>query len=168
MEGVEGLVHISELASHHVESPREVVHPGDDVKVKILEIDDDRRRLSLSVKRVEGQVLPRREASADSGDELAHTSGGDETAYTSADEGFSQAPAPLEDEVEETASPDESADAAESADAPAAEGDDAPAAEADEAPAAEAEAPVAEADEAPAAEGDDAPAAADEDGQSDA
>jgi small subunit ribosomal protein S1 len=76
MEGVEGLVHISELAAHHVESPREVVHPGDDVKVKILEIDDDRRRLSLSVKRVEGQVLPRREVTADEGDELAHTSGG--------------------------------------------------------------------------------------------
>ena len=61
MEGVEGLVHISELAQHHVENPREVVEPGDDVKVKILEIDEERRRLSLSLKRVEGQVLPRRE-----------------------------------------------------------------------------------------------------------
>jgi small subunit ribosomal protein S1 len=60
MDGVEGLVHISELAQHHVENPREVVEPGDDVRVKILEIDSDRRRLSLSVKRVEaaqaGQV----------------------------------------------------------------------------------------------------------------
>jgi small subunit ribosomal protein S1 len=53
MDGVEGLVHISELAHHHVENPREVVEPGDEVKVKILEIDSDRRRLSLSVKRVE-------------------------------------------------------------------------------------------------------------------
>jgi len=61
MEGVEGLVHISELAQHHVENPREVVEPGDEVKVKILEIDEERRRLSLSLKRVEGQVLPRRE-----------------------------------------------------------------------------------------------------------
>jgi small subunit ribosomal protein S1 len=61
MEGVEGLVHISELAQHHVENPREVVEPEDHVKVKILEIDEERRRLSLSVKRVEGQVLPRRE-----------------------------------------------------------------------------------------------------------
>ena len=58
LEGVEGLVHISELAQHHVENPREVVSPGDDVKVKILEIDSERRRLSLSVKRVEGQELP--------------------------------------------------------------------------------------------------------------
>jgi small subunit ribosomal protein S1 len=63
MEGVEGLVHISELAQHHVENPREVVEPGDEVKVKILEIDDERRRLSLSLKRVEGQVLPLREIS---------------------------------------------------------------------------------------------------------
>jgi small subunit ribosomal protein S1 len=61
MEGVEGLVHISELAQHHVENPREVVEPGDEVKVKILEIDEERRRLSLSLKRVEGQVLERRE-----------------------------------------------------------------------------------------------------------
>ena len=53
-------MHISELANHHVENPREVVQPGDDVRVKILEIDSDRRRLSLSVKRVEGQELPRR------------------------------------------------------------------------------------------------------------
>jgi small subunit ribosomal protein S1 len=37
-----------------------VVQPGDQVRVKILEIDSERRRLSLSVKRVEGQELPRR------------------------------------------------------------------------------------------------------------
>jgi dephospho-CoA kinase len=61
-------VHISELANHHVENPREVVQPGDDVRVKILEIDSDRRRLSLSVKRVEGQVLPRRDTGAGAGD----------------------------------------------------------------------------------------------------
>ena len=58
LDGVEGLVHISELAAHHVENPREVVQPGDVVRVKILEIDSERRRLSLSIKRVEGQVLP--------------------------------------------------------------------------------------------------------------
>jgi small subunit ribosomal protein S1 len=53
MDGVEGLVHISELAHHHVENPREVVEPDQEVKVKILEIDSERRRLSLSVKRLE-------------------------------------------------------------------------------------------------------------------
>jgi small subunit ribosomal protein S1 len=41
-----------------VESPTEVVRPGDEVKVQVLEVDDSRRRLSLSVKRVEGQDLP--------------------------------------------------------------------------------------------------------------
>src|ERR671932_684259 len=39
MDGVEGLVHISELANHHVENPREVVNQGDVIRVKILEID---------------------------------------------------------------------------------------------------------------------------------
>ena len=51
-------MHISELAPHHVESPREIVHPGDEIRVKILEIDSERRRLSLSAKRVEDQILP--------------------------------------------------------------------------------------------------------------
>ena len=68
LDGVEGLVHISELAAHHVENPREVVSPGDEVKVKILEIDSERRRLSLSVKRVEGQELPIRSLEGDAGD----------------------------------------------------------------------------------------------------
>src|SRR6202140_2403085 len=58
LDGVEGLVHISELAQHHVENPREIIQPGDHVRVKILEIESERRRLSLSIKRVEGQELP--------------------------------------------------------------------------------------------------------------
>src|ERR1043165_3694681 len=59
--GVEGLVHISELADHHVENPSEVVSPGDQVWVRILEIDENRRRISLSVKRAESQNLPLRD-----------------------------------------------------------------------------------------------------------
>jgi small subunit ribosomal protein S1 len=58
LPGVEGLVHISELADHHVENPSEVVEPGTNLNVKILEIDEERRRLSLSIKRVEGQNMP--------------------------------------------------------------------------------------------------------------
>jgi len=58
LPGVEGLVHISELADHHVENPSEVVEPGTSLNVKILEIDEERRRLSLSIKRVEGQNMP--------------------------------------------------------------------------------------------------------------
>src|SRR6266480_4191364 len=61
LDGVEGLVHISELAPHHIENPREIVEQGDQVKVRILEIDSERRRLSLSIKRVEGQNLPLRQ-----------------------------------------------------------------------------------------------------------
>ena len=53
--GVEGLVHISELAQHHVENPREVVSQGDTVKARIIEMDPERRRLSLSLKSVEGE-----------------------------------------------------------------------------------------------------------------
>jgi len=59
--GVEGLVHISELAEHHVENPSEVVSPGDQVWVRVLEIDENRRRISLSVKRAETQNLPLRD-----------------------------------------------------------------------------------------------------------
>ena len=58
LDGVEGLVHISELAHNHVENTPEHIQPGDPVRVKILEIDSERRRLSLSIKRVEGQILP--------------------------------------------------------------------------------------------------------------
>jgi small subunit ribosomal protein S1 len=62
LPGVEGLVHISELAQHHVENPREVVAQGQTVQVKIIEMDAERRRLSLSLKRVDesegGQPRP--------------------------------------------------------------------------------------------------------------
>jgi len=60
--GVEGLVHISELADHHVDNPGEVVQPGQDVWVRILEIDEARRRISLSIKRAQpSQNLPLRD-----------------------------------------------------------------------------------------------------------
>src|SRR3954466_15980979 len=60
LSGVEGLIHISELADHHVENPREVVNQGEEVAVKIIEIDPERRRLSLSLKRVEPGETGRR------------------------------------------------------------------------------------------------------------
>ncbi len=49
-EGIEGLVHISELAERHVEIPEQVVQIGDAVMVKIIDIDLERRRISLSLK----------------------------------------------------------------------------------------------------------------------
>jgi small subunit ribosomal protein S1 len=53
-EGVEGLVHVSEIAIHRVESPELELSIGQAVKVKITEKDDERRRISLSIK----QALP--------------------------------------------------------------------------------------------------------------
>ncbi len=49
-EGIEGLVHISEMALHHVDLPDQVVTPGDELWVKIIDIDLQRRRISLSIK----------------------------------------------------------------------------------------------------------------------
>ena len=90
LDGVEGLVHISELAPHHVESPREIVHPGDEIRVKILEIDSERRRLSLSAKRVEDQILPLHPIELSPEDEI-----GDGEAETEVDPGAPQAAAAI-------------------------------------------------------------------------
>ncbi|HZN13541.1 MAG TPA: 30S ribosomal protein S1 [Acidimicrobiales bacterium] len=49
-EGIEGLVHISEMAVHHVDLPEQVVNPGEELWVKIIDIDLQRRRISLSIK----------------------------------------------------------------------------------------------------------------------
>ncbi len=49
-EGIEGLVHISEMATHHVDLPEQVVTPGEELWVKIIDIDLQRRRISLSIK----------------------------------------------------------------------------------------------------------------------
>jgi small subunit ribosomal protein S1 len=49
-EGIEGLVHISELAERHVEIPEQVVQVGDSIFVKVIDIDLERRRISLSLK----------------------------------------------------------------------------------------------------------------------
>ncbi len=49
-EGVEGLVHVSEIAAHRVESPELELSIGQPVKVKVTEMDESRRRVSLSIK----------------------------------------------------------------------------------------------------------------------
>jgi small subunit ribosomal protein S1 len=49
-EGIEGLVHISEMSAHHVEAPEQVVTPGEELWVKIIDLDTQRRRISLSIK----------------------------------------------------------------------------------------------------------------------
>jgi small subunit ribosomal protein S1 len=54
-QGIEGLVHISELAEGHVESPEAVLSVGDQVRVKVIDVDVSRRRVSLSMRQVGGQ-----------------------------------------------------------------------------------------------------------------
>ena len=57
-EGIEGLVHISEMSAHHVELPEQVVTPGEELWVKIIDLDLERRRISLSIKQAaEGGVV---------------------------------------------------------------------------------------------------------------
>jgi small subunit ribosomal protein S1 len=123
LDGVEGLVHISELAPHHVESPREIVHPNDEIRVKILEIDSERRRLSLSAKRVEDQILPvAREGEPDiepaaEGEDPGVTAGIAEAPVEPADEqaaatGEPDAPHAAQDEEPSAAPQDSGADSA--------------------------------------------------------
>jgi len=50
--GVEGLVHISHLADHHVATPDEVVQEGDEVDVKVLSVDKEEKRIRLSIREV--------------------------------------------------------------------------------------------------------------------
>ncbi len=52
-DGLEGLLHISELADHKVENPEEIVKVGDEIEVKILRVDTDDRKIGLSRKRVD-------------------------------------------------------------------------------------------------------------------
>ena len=78
-EGVEGLVHISELANEHVESPEHVVQVGQEVRVKVVDVDVTRRRISLSIKRVGDEVPsepePEIEAEIDEVDEVDEGAG---------------------------------------------------------------------------------------------
>jgi small subunit ribosomal protein S1 len=169
LDGVEGLVHISELAPHHVESPREIVHPGDEIRVKILEIDSERRRLSLSAKRVEDQILPVSRLGEPQAEPAADVEGTAEAAPEALAGEVAEAPpvdeAPVpEPEAAASAAPAEPAPevAAPEADAPAEEAEALPTAEvaaAEPEAASDAEQPAAAASDAPAEEAA-APAAA--------
>jgi small subunit ribosomal protein S1 len=52
-DGLEGLLHISELADHKVENPEQIVKVGEEIEVKILRVDTEERKIGLSRKRVE-------------------------------------------------------------------------------------------------------------------
>jgi small subunit ribosomal protein S1 len=55
--GIEGLIHISEIASRRIATPAEVVRPGDLVRVRLVAIDLSKRRLSLSMRQAAGNVV---------------------------------------------------------------------------------------------------------------
>ena len=77
---VEGLVHISEMAMRHIDSPAQVVHVGDEVKVKVMDVNVERRRISLSMKAAAAELgfeivveepEPKPEAAEDAKEEAA-------------------------------------------------------------------------------------------------
>ena len=149
LQGVEGLVHISELADRHIENPREIVSQGDHVLVRIIEVDPERRRLSLSMKRVMPgdpvlppiSLIPGGDPFIDPNEPIAEPSGSTDLELDHVEEG--------EYDLEGLLPPGM---AAELAAAVAAEHEAKAAAAAAEAATAESEAePVAEAEDAPAA-----------------
>jgi len=62
--GLEGLLHVSELADHKVDNPEDVVKPGEEVEVKVLRVDTDERKIGLSRKRVQWAAEGAPEAAA--------------------------------------------------------------------------------------------------------
>ncbi len=142
-DGIEGLVHISEMSAHHVDLPEQVVTPGEELWVKIIDLDLQRRRISLSIKQAaEGGVV-----AAEYQEHFGEHAYDDEGNYIGGDETSEGQEAWAELYAEEGAAAPAAEGEATAADAPVAE-----AAPAEAAPAAE-EAPAeAPAPEAPAAE----------------
>ncbi|MEE8823010.1 MAG: 30S ribosomal protein S1 [Lactobacillus amylovorus] len=66
--GVDGLVHISEISYKHVDKPSDVLKAGQDVKVKVIGIDNDRHRISLSIKQTEPSPFEQATANLNEGD----------------------------------------------------------------------------------------------------
>lgn len=117
-KSIEGLVHISEMAQRHIETPAQVVKVGSEVQVKVMEINPDRRRISLSMKaaaidlgfeiEIDESIVvedkskkkaDKKEASGDHSDEAAEEAGsGEEFVETSTDEAFAvEADAPADE-----------------------------------------------------------------------
>jgi small subunit ribosomal protein S1 len=117
-EGIEGLVHISELSDQHVESPEQVVQVGQQARVKVVDVDVPRRRISLSIRRVaeEPEVVPEPEIQAESTEAISADLAPEPTAETrqalreAEAEGDESAPEAFEATLEpEEAAPEEAA-----------------------------------------------------------
>jgi small subunit ribosomal protein S1 len=61
---LEGLLHISELADHKVENPKDIVETGQEIEIKILRVDPDSRKIGLSLRRVRWAAQERQQAEA--------------------------------------------------------------------------------------------------------
>ena len=111
-DGLEGLLHISELADHKVENPEEVVKVGDDIEVKILRVDSDERKIGLSRKRVEWAEEAEAEAEAEQRESDAASSGAELKGGIGSDTGplIKTAEPLVEPAVEPVAEPDDSAE----------------------------------------------------------
>ncbi len=77
-EGLEGLIHISELSHQRVAHPGDVVQEGQEVKLRIISLDSERHRLGLSLKQAEDRPRPRR-ARSDPGESARRSAGTDST-----------------------------------------------------------------------------------------
>ena len=106
--GVEGLVHISQIADYHVKHPSEVLHEGEEVEVKILELKPEAKRISLSIKEARG-TLKAKNGPTESGADNSNITLGDVfgglfeqeagTAGEKEDDHHGSAPPPEEDEA---------------------------------------------------------------------
>jgi small subunit ribosomal protein S1 len=137
-DGVEGLVHISEMAKGHVETPDQVTSVGQKVMVKVMDVDLERRRISLSMR-----------AAAETLGITIEIQGGSETDEAEAVEGAEEA---ADEAVADAETAVEAAEEAEAIADAANEAADEVAVEAEEAVEAAADAEVAEAGEEAAAE----------------
>jgi len=77
--GVEGLIHISHLAKHHVEKPEDVVKEGEEVNVKVLTIDKDEKRIRLSMREAEKEKPVKKEPHEKKSDNKTEASAADDT-----------------------------------------------------------------------------------------
>jgi small subunit ribosomal protein S1 len=103
-DGLEGLLHISELADHKVENPQDVVNVGDEIEVKILRVDTEERKIGLSRKRVEWAEEDEADAAV-AGSNGSGLSGGKESQELKGGIGSESGPlfkAPTAGEAEET------------------------------------------------------------------
>ena len=125
-DGLEGLLHISELAEHKVENPQEVVNVGDEIEVKVLRVDCEERKIGLSRKRVDWAEEDEAAAEAalneglsrpDTNIELKGGIGGDSGPLFKSAAATAEAEAPATEAAEESAEAGEAVSEEESAEA---------------------------------------------------